>query len=585
MLFKNLSTFFCLLPIAISAAISYNVEFEGIQDINLLKTVKAASQLSSQKKRPPNSIHALRYRAEEDIPSILRVMHSYGYYEAKVDIQIHSSMDRTLVSILIYPGSRYRLKTYDIHLDTDIEDPCAFIRLNNLGIELNKPIHARNILNAELKVLRLLAEHGFPLAEISNREMIADGRNKEVTVDLYIKTGQMALFGPLSITGSPDVKSRFFRNKVTWKEGDVYDSRLIEKTQTKLIDSELFSSVLVRHKGQVAPDGYLPIQIDTGEAKYRTISMGLSYQTVFGPGVTFGWENRNISQMGRRLSIQGDFTHMIQTGIARYWHADFYKVDQDFISQAEAQRESLYAYSSRSYNATARIERKFNEHVSFSYGVKPELLYVSESVENGTFWLVEVPLYLRYTTANSLLNPTKGVILEYVAVPTFNMRETQEKYLYQQISESTYWPLDKNNRVVLAQRMKIASILSHDLEEVPVPKRLLGGTDEDLRGYRYRTVSPLEGRKPIGGRAAIYLNFEARIQITKTIGLVPFFDLGNVQTYQHLALDGKWFKSVGLGLRYFTFVGPFRLDIAFPLDRRKHIDSVYKILVSIGQTF
>ena len=585
MFFIKFSAFFCLLPIVISAAISYNVEIEGIQDIRLLKAIKSASQLNSQKKRPPNSIHALRYRAEEDVPAILRVMHSYGYYEAKVDIQIHSLPDRNLISILIYPGVRYRLKSYDIHLDADIEDPCALIRLDNLGIELNKPIYTRDILNAELKALRLLAEHGFPLAEIETREIVADGRTKEVTVDLYIKTGSMAFFGPLTITGAPHVKSQFFRNKVTWQEGDIYDSRLIEKTQTKLIDSALFSSVLVRHKGQVAPDGSLPMQIDVGEAKHRTINVGLSYQTVFGPGVTFGWENRNVNQMGRRLSLQGDFTHMIQTGVARYWHPDFYKVDQNFISQAEAQRDALYAYSSRSYNVQARIERKFNEHVSFSYGVRPELLYVSESVENGKFWVVEVPLYLRYTTTNSLLNPTKGITLEYIAVPTFNMKETNERYLYQQISESTYWPLDKKNTVVLAQKIKIASILSDNLAEIPVPKRLFGGTDEDLRGYRYRTVSPLRGTKPIGGRAAIYVNLEARIQITKSIGLVPFFDLGNVQTYQRLALRGKWFRSVGLGIRYFTFVGPFRLDVAFPLDRRKHIDSVYKILVSIGQTF
>ena len=81
------------------------------------------------------------------------------------------------------------------------------------------------------------------------------------------------------------------------------------------------------------------------------------------------------------------------------------------------------------------------------------------------------------------------------------------------------------------------------------------------------------------------MNFELRFQVTKSIGLVPFLDLGNVQTFEHLALHGKWFKSIGLGFRYFTFVGPFRLDVAFPLDRRKRIDSVYKILVSIGQTF
>ena len=62
----------------------------------------------------------------------------YGYYEAKVDIQIHSSLDRNLVSILIYPA-RYRLKTFDIHLDTDIKRHLCFYAIKSSGIELNKP--------------------------------------------------------------------------------------------------------------------------------------------------------------------------------------------------------------------------------------------------------------------------------------------------------------------------------------------------------------------------------------------------------------------------------------------------------------
>jgi translocation and assembly module TamA len=73
--------------------------------------------------------------------------------------------------------------------------------------------------------------------------------------------------------------------------------------------------------------------------------------------------------------------------------------------------------------------------------------------------------------------------------------------------------------------------------------------------------------------------------VSKEIGLVPFFDIGNVQLTQYPTIHGKWFKSTGLGLRYFSFMGPFRLDAAFPLNRRKGIDPVYKILVSIGQTF
>jgi translocation and assembly module TamA len=140
--------------------------------------------------------------------------------------------------------------------------------------------------------------------------------------------------------------------------------------------------------------------------------------------------------------------------------------------------------------------------------------------------------------------------------------------------------------LVLAQQIMVDSIISTDLDAVPVPKRVLGGSDQDLRGYKYHSVSPLHHHhRPIGGRSAIFYTFETRFRVSSTIGLVPFFDLGSVYLTPFPKMDEKWFKSVGLGFRYFTFLGPLRLDWAFPLDRRKHIDPKYRILFSIGQTF
>ena len=61
--------------------------------------------------------------------------------------------------------------------------------------------------------------------------------------------------------------------------------------------------------------------------------------------------------------------------------------------------------------------------------------------------------------------------------------------------------------------------------------------------------------------------------------------MGNIQREQWPTFHGKWRKSVGMGLRYFTFFGPLRLDVAFPLDKIKKSDPNYKIYLSIGQTF
>jgi translocation and assembly module TamA len=38
-------------------------------------------------------------------------------------------------------------------------------------------------------------------------------------------------------------------------------------------------------------------------------------------------------------------------------------------------------------------------------------------------------------------------------------------------------------------------------------------------------------------------------------------------------------------VRYYTAIGPLRLDVGVPLDRRQGVDDAVQIYVSIGQAF
>ncbi len=60
--------------------------------------------------------------------------------------------------------------------------------------------------------------------------------------------------------------------------------------------------------------------------------------------------------------------------------------------------------------------------------------------------------------------------------------------------------------------------------------------------------------------------------------------MGNFNDKPYPKLKGKWYKALGGGIRYFTFMGPLRFDVGFPLDR-DHKDPRYRIYVSIGQAF
>lgn len=572
-----------------AAGINYTVEFRGLNDSAALKSIKSLSQLTTLKKQhPPASINALRYRAESDIPEILKVLHAHGYYEATVDVRVEEVLGDVKALVIINPGPVYKIEEYSINLYCDSPEfpvACDRATLKDIGIVLGKPALGQKILKAELTLLEILGECGYPLAEIAKREVIADGETKGIRIRLDVQTGHFSRFGTTTIRGLTEVKERYILQKITWCEGAIYDSRLVESTQKILMDSGLFSSVLITHGKELDNDGLLPVTIDVAESKHKSISAGASYQTVFGPGVTFGWENRDIGGMGRRLSLQGDITKISHSGTATLLLPDFRRLNQDLVFQAIAMRESIFAYVERSYSLTGRLDRKITQRLRISGGTRLERMLVTDSVANGDFSLLEVPFYVRWSTANSLLNATKGMTVEYRITPSMNVTNPFGFYLFQEITHDSYYSFTKDDWFVLAQQVSFGTIASTSLSVVPIPRRFLGGSEQELRGYRYRTVSPLIDNKPEGGRSAIYYTLETRFRVSQSIGLVPFFDIGNVWTSILPSISGKWLKSVGLGLRYFSFIGPLRLDVAFPLDRRHGIDSRYRFLVSIGQTF
>jgi translocation and assembly module TamA len=572
-----------LMSTAMVYSVDYSVHFIGLDDAAALKSVKAASSLTLLQNKSPPSLNALRFRAESDTPEMIKALHNRGYYDASIQIRIEEEGGDAQIFVMIQPGAVYLVQ--EIQVDVFSEGKkllCAASNPEALGLNLGKPAITAEILDAQQRALAILGECGYPLAVLKKQELTADYQTKTFSILFEIEAGPLAKFGTTLISGNQQTHREFFDNKISWKEGEIYDTKLVEQTQKKLLDTGLFTSAVITHAPEVRTNQELLMHIDVVETKHRSINFGASYQTFFGPGLTFGWENRNTMGMGRRLSLQGDVTAHSHTGTATFFVPDCWKVDQDFVSQAQAMQESILAYHELDYSVTGRVERRVGTKYRVSAGLRLERMIVGKSVQNGTFSLAEAPLYFRWSSANNLLNPTSGATLELKVIPSFNFGRAERFYLYNAVNYAFYWGQEN---IVVAQQFLFSSILSTNLEAVPVPKRVLGGSDQEMRGYRYHSVSPLHHHKPIGGRSGIFYTFETRFRLSKTIGLVPFFDLGAVYLTPFPTWHEKWYKSAGLGLRYFTFLGPLRFDIAFPLDRRKEIDQLYRILVSIGQAF
>ena len=122
-------------------------------------------------------------------------------------------------------------------------------------------------------------------------------------------------------------------------------------------------------------------------------------------------------------------------------------------------------------------------------------------------------------------------------------------------------------------------------DDIPPTRRFFAGGGGSVRGYDFKSLSPRDAfGRPLGGRSLIEASFEARVKVTDTIGIVPFVDVGQSFAGSWPDSSGKLRMGAGLGLRYYTSLGPIRLDLAVPVARRRG-ESPYAVYVSIGQAF
>jgi translocation and assembly module TamA len=618
----------------LSAIVPYEVKFEGMFSPETLALLQSTSQLATLKKSPPNTSAGLRHRAEADIPNLLKILHSEAYYNATVELDYNFETSPAIVTFFVIPGPVYPFAAFNIvalPLENDPEKestelvrhcteeaspplspisptpstpptspipsaaptpptppgyPVESIRLKHLGITLGRPALPKNILEAEELLLLYLARKGYPLATIKKREVVADQATHAITVTLTVDSGPLTYFGSTKISGQKSIRNEFFQKKISWRQKGIYDPSQVEETQQGLEASGLFSSINVTHGDEPTSESELPMFIEVVESKHRSIGFGVSYTTIWGAGVNFEWEHRNIRGLGEKLSFVSDIRQLLQETSLLYVKPDFIRPGQDLLLLSELQHETTKGFTEFSYSASASIERQLDKRTRFSYGIMYKRLRDTHAVNNGLYNLIKTPFHLRWSDANNLLDPTRGTTISLRVIPSLQFLDKPFWYCINMGTVSHYVPLTQNKKYVLAFRAAVGSILGSSRRTIPASERLYEGTENSLRGYRYLTVSPLsDDHKPIGGRSLLSFTSELRVRATENFGWVAFHDMGNVYESVMPQLGRKVYHSVGCGIRYFTPVGPLRVDLAFPLSPRSHLDHRFQIYFSIGQAF
>lgn len=578
---------FLLLPLLafgplIAKDLKYDVVFNGVEKKSVRLGLKQHSTLLRDKKIPPPTLRALRERAENDIPNLTTYLRSLAYYNARIQVILSPQADAVKVVYTVDPGPLYPLASFEV-----VEEG----KLLDFTAPLGKPALHSRILEEEAQLETALQSEGYPFAEVKKREVVVDQKSQTVHLTFRIERGQRARFGKTTIYGLDAVNPSVMQSKIAWKEGELYRPDRIEDTVSRFRKSGLFQSIRIEMEPELLDGDTLPITIHVVEGPPRVVAAGVSYSTHFGPGIVGEWSHENMRGLGEKIYFSADLSAPRQKAAVGYRMPDLFRPQQDLVFLGEVETEQLESYDVASISLSGIIDRTLSKKLQVSYGGEMQFLStdaktaIASQVEDDNYTLLKAPATLRFSTANSVLNPTRGVSVALKFTPTTQLLSPVFFYVNNQATGIFYIPLGGELPHVIAFKIKAGSILGAKNKTIPIPERLFAGSQDTLRGYEYETVSPLVAGQPIGGRSLMALSVEARIMAAEKWGGVVFYEIGNVYKDAIPKFNHKQLQSTGLGLRYYTPIGPVRLDLGFPLNRRKGLDSSYQLYFSIGQAF
>ena len=565
--------------------IDYEVAFEGVDDPELLELLNEVSETARLVDRPPPSLIRLRRRAEDDRPRLQQALRSRGYYNADVAVAVDPDAEPVQVRFDVDPGPLYRFR--DVTFDVAPSEPAPSLpSLEELGIAAGEPAVSQTILDAEAALLARARSQGHALAELGERRAVVDHDADAMNLTLALRPGPLVRFGDIRVEGLDTVEEDAVRRRLPWRPGEVITAEQLAEGRQALFDSGLFSSAVVDLGTEPDADGRLPVTVEVNERKHRSIGIGVRYRTDEGLGGTVSLEHRNLFGRGERLTIEldGSFIGSHLTGSFR--KPDFWQRDQALLADTRLAYENTDAFESLAAGASAGLERLLAPGMTISGRLAFRASQVQERGEdNEEFGLLSLPVLYQWDRSDDLLNPTRGGRLAVENEPFVDVFGNDLTFNKSRLTYTHYLKVVDSPGVVLAGRGSVGTLFGASRDEVPADLRFYAGGGGSVRGFGFQLAGDLdEDHNPLGGRSLLELSGEVRLRLTETIGLVAFVDAGAAFSKEVPDFSETLRIGAGPGLRYFSPIGPVRLDIGFPVNARDSDDS-FHLYVSLGQAF
>ncbi|HWG77652.1 MAG TPA: BamA/TamA family outer membrane protein [Steroidobacteraceae bacterium] len=620
----------------------YSVHFVSTDDGALNSLLKASSQLLSLRKSAPVSPFALVDRAQQDIGRLQAALQSFGYYESRALITIENrtlndpglppvlaalpkkSTARVVVNFQL--GPRYHLGHIVVQ---GAQGPVSPAAVAALKLQSGDPAISADILDAGRRLLNALEEQGHAYATVEDPPLaVLQDRTKTLDVTFKADPGPVYRLGSIRFEGLKLVKEAFLRTQLTIHAGQPYRPSEIERARQALLNLGIFTAVSdpPAARNQVKGDE-VPITFVVTERKPHTVSLDGLYSSDLGIIAGATWTDHNLFGRADQLALganifglggNGTATNGVSYDLsAQLTLPDFLTPTQSLEFSVQALKPELTAYTQTAVIGGVTLARKLSSVWNVSAGVAIEeektqqneivnckYVMLAATYEPCHYTLLSLPLTARYDSTdlvNPLLDPTHGMRAQILLTPTETLFGRHGTFTIVQANISTYFDFhrldwsDPGESVLALRALAGRALGVAQFSDLPPDLRFYAGGSATVRGYAYQALGPTfpppdsPGDYPEGGTGITAGTIELRQRVWGNFGLGVFLDGGAVTapgavTEPGTIGSGRYGFGYGGGPRYYTPIGPIRVDVAFPLTRAPGVAS-FEAYVGLGQAF
>lgn len=530
-----------------------------------------------------------REALKQDAALLTAFYHNNGYIQARVgEPSVTFEEDWIFIQIKIEEGPRFKVGR--VAVDGDLILPEAQL-VERLRIAESEYYSRELVRNDILVMTDLYSDEGYAYADIYP-QIDRNVEKLEVDITYRIKKGKQVYFEKIIIGGNTKTRDKVIRRELRVYEQELYSGRRLKRGIRDIYRLDFFGDVKV-DTSRGSTDDSMILKIDVAEKSTGLLSFGGGYSSTEHAYLMGSVSQRNLFGRGQNLELKAELggqTDRYTLSFTEPWlfdiplsaGFDLYNQMKDYDDYEKESKGGGVRFSYPVFDYT-RLYLSYAYDVSDISDVLDSAAETIKDLE-GRNISSSVTTSLRYDSRDRIFNPTEGsthrISVQYAGLGG-DIAFT--KYLAE-----TGWYLPLYRSLVGFLHARTGYVRENSGGVLPDYERFYLGGMNSVRGYDWRDISPVddEGAK-IGGDKFVQFNAELLIPLIKEQGVVGvlFVDAGNAYDNDEAMDLGNLRKSAGYGFRWYSPIGPIRIECGYIIDPKEGESTSGNWEFSMGQAF